>query len=85
MELNRQHINTEVLIKPPDTFEPLKSISYSVVDSHLVWVAPLHIKQLLKVRGAGYIETSKRGLWENVYLSSSTKMKRLMINLTIDW
>lgn len=51
MELHHQHFNTEILIKLPDTFEPLKSISYSAVDSHLVKVAPLHIKQLLKVRG----------------------------------
>lgn len=32
MKLDRQHINTEVIINLPDTFEPLKSISYSAVD-----------------------------------------------------
>lgn len=38
--------SAQVLIKLPDTFEALKSVLFSAVDSHLVGPAFLHIKKI---------------------------------------
>lgn len=88
MELHRQLISTEVLIKLSDAFEPLESISYSGVDSLLVWAAPRHIKLLLKVREAGFIETAiKDKPWEmfSQVLQVKWKLKWTECNCECVW